>query len=67
LVSEWKITSFRWYSCVVRKHPAIEGANGDKEWYQNGKLYRENGPAVEYGYESKSWYLHGMLIDLNRW
>jgi len=27
--------------------PAIELANGDKEWYVNGKKHRENGPALE--------------------
>ena len=26
----------------------IEGADGDKEWYQDGKLHREDGPAIEY-------------------
>ena len=33
--------------------------NGDKEWYLNGKLHREDGPAVEYADGSKYWYLDG--------
>jgi len=37
----------------------IENANGDKQWYLNGKLHREDGPAVEWTSGSKSWYLNG--------
>ena len=32
--------------------------NGDKHWYLNGKLHREDGPAVERADDSKSWYLN---------
>ena len=32
---------------------------GDKYWYLNGKLHREDGPAVEYVGGDKSWYLNG--------
>ena len=35
--------------------------NGDKSWYLNGKLHREDGPAVEYADGSKSWCLNGKL------
>jgi hypothetical protein len=30
---------------------------GTKEWYLNGKLHREDGPAVEYADGTKIWYL----------
>jgi hypothetical protein len=33
--------------------------NGDKFWYLNGKLHREDGPAREYSDGSKYWYLNG--------
>ncbi len=33
--------------------------NGTKEWYLNGNLHRENGPAVEYANGTKSWFLNG--------
>ena len=33
--------------------------NGDKEWYLNGELHREDGPAVEYSDGDKEWYLNG--------
>jgi len=35
--------------------------NGDKEWYLNGKLHREDGPAIEWAGGSKDWYLNGKL------
>jgi hypothetical protein len=31
------------------------------EWYFNGKLHREDGPAIEYADGSKYWYLGGQL------
>ena len=35
--------------------------NGNKSWYLNGKLHREDAPAVEYTYGTKKWYLNGKL------
>ena len=35
--------------------------DGNKEWYLNGKLHREDGPAVEWANGNKSWYLNGKL------
>ena len=34
-------------------------ANGDKEWYLNGQLHREDGPAIEWANGDKYWYLNG--------
>jgi hypothetical protein len=31
------------------------------EWFLNGKLHREDGPAVEYVNGDKYWYLNGKL------
>ena len=52
--------------------PAIELANGTKEWYKNGQRHREEGPAVECYNGAKKWYknnnLHredGPAIDWN--
>ena len=36
-------------------------ANGDKAWYLNGKLHREDGPAIEYANGEKQWYLNDKL------
>jgi len=33
--------------------------NGNKRWYLNGKLHREDGPAVEWIDGHKYWYLNG--------
>jgi len=33
--------------------------DGDRYWYLNDKLHREDGPAVEYASGSKFWYLNG--------
>jgi len=36
--------------------------NGDKHWYLNDELHREDGPAVEYDSgANKLWYLNGKL------
>ena len=37
--------------CVVDKY-------GAKEWYLNGELHREDGPAYEHPNGHKEWYLH---------
>ena len=39
--------------------PAIERANGSKEWLINGKYHREDGPAIEYANGNKFWYIDG--------
>jgi len=33
--------------------------NGHKDWYLNGKLHREDGPAVEWANGTKEWRLNG--------
>ena len=43
--------------------PAIEKANGTKEWLFNGYLDREDGPAVEYADGRKAWYLNGIKVE----
>ena len=35
--------------------------DGNKFWYLNDKLHREEGPAIEYASGSKCWYLNGKL------
>jgi hypothetical protein len=34
---------------------------GTKEWFLNGKLHREDGPAIIYADGTKFWYLNGKL------
>ena len=40
--------------------PAVEWANGDKEWLQHGHLHREDGPAIEAD-GAKQWWVNGKL------
>lgn len=35
--------------------------DGEKQWYQNGELHREDGPAVIFPDGSKYWYQNGKL------
>ena len=35
--------------------------DGNKRWYLNGELHREDGPAIEYADGTKRWYLNGKL------
>ena len=55
--------TIRWHNEAGHIHredgPAVERANGDKLWYQNGLFHRENGPAVEHNNGNKFWYLNG--------
>ena len=39
--------------------PAVEWANGHKDWYLNGKRHRADGPAIEWADGDKEWYLNG--------
>jgi hypothetical protein len=34
-------------------------ASGNKSWYLNGQLHREDGPAIEYVDGGKAWFLNG--------
>ena len=38
---------------------------GDKYWYLNGLLHREDGPAIEYANGTKAWCLNGLLHRVN--
>ena len=55
----------RYYNSAWQYHrengPAVEYANGDKEWYQNGQRHRTDGPAIEWTDGTKFWYQNGKL------
>jgi hypothetical protein len=36
--------------------------DGDKEWWLNGKLHREDGPAFEDSDGYKAWWLNGKRL-----
>ena len=41
--------------------PAIEHANGSKEWWVNGYRHRIDGPAIEHANGSKEWWVNNKL------
>jgi hypothetical protein len=58
-----KDKNIRWYNDKDQLHrldgPAVEYADGSKEWYVDGKLHRLDGPAIEYTDGHKAWYVNG--------
>jgi hypothetical protein len=61
--------NIRWYNDKDEYHrldgPAIEYANGYKEWCVEGKLHRLDGPAVECPDGTKAWWVKGKLHRLD--
>ena len=45
----------------MNKSECVTYADGDKEWWFNGELHREDGPAVERVSGHKEWRLNGEL------
>jgi len=39
--------------------------DGTREWYLNGKLHREDGPAFERPDGSRHWYLNDKEVDFS--
>jgi len=58
--------NIRWYNENEQRHrdddlPAIEWANGTKEWYKKGNLHRDKDlPAIEWKDGTKFWYKNGL-------
>ena len=45
----------------MNKNGLIEMSNGDKHWYFNNQLHREDGPAIEEKSGNKYWFKNGKL------
>lgn len=43
--------------------PAVEYADGSREWFLDGQRHREDGPAIEYHDGTHEWYLDGKLLS----
>ena len=43
--------------------PAVEYADGSREWFLDGQRHREDGPAIEYHDGTHKWYLDGKLLS----
>jgi hypothetical protein len=68
IMQTYKVTvdcdkNIQWFNDKDERHrldgPALEGGNGDKEWWVNNKLHRLDGPACEYADGDKEWYVDG--------
>ena len=57
----WMIDAMKGVDVKVEEPELVEYYNGDKAWYLNGELHREDGPAIEWASGSKHWYLNGEL------
>jgi len=44
---------------MYKEYTVKVSTNGTKEWYLNGELHREDGPAVNYADGTKVWCLNG--------
>ena len=57
--------AYAWRNASGQRHrehgPAIEWADGSKEYFVNGRRHRTDGPAVEYSDGSKAWYFNDKL------
>ena len=42
--------------------PAVEWADGDKEWSVNGTLHRGDGPAIMSALNGNKWFLNGREV-----
>jgi len=66
--NQWRIGN-RYYNDQFQTHrldgPAIERADGSKQWFQNGERHRLDGPAIERADGSKSWHQNGELHRLD--
>ena len=70
MTSKMKLNKFgdkEWHNKNGQYHredgPAIEYANGSKEWWVNGIRHREDGPAIEYTDGFGFWHYHGKWIE----
>ena len=61
LIKEDKIVCGSWLAARFNFSGMIEWANGDRKWYLNGELHREDGPAMEWANGSRRWCLNGKL------
>jgi hypothetical protein len=65
-ITEWKVLGSDGKLILHRVDgPAVEHPNGAKEWYFNGEIHREGGPAMEFPVTANrrnSFYIRGRFI-----
>jgi hypothetical protein len=48
---------------AAQKKQTVERSDGNKEWFVDGKLHREDGPAIERADGTWEWYINGKKLD----
>jgi len=65
MIIKYKNISYEDYSNLSEKEKekpyCIKYLNGDKDWYVNRKLHREDGPAIINRSGEKRWYINDKL------
>lgn len=55
-----EVLKLNWKDPVPNNYTGIvEWNDGVKEWYKDGLLHQENGPAIEWKNEKKEWWVEG--------
>jgi hypothetical protein len=49
-----------WY--ILKGYTIDVDVFGNREWWRNGQLHREDGPAIEYASGNRYWYLNDRLM-----
>jgi len=49
-----------WY--ILKGYTIHVDVFGNREWWRNGQLHREDGPAIEYASGNRYWYLNDRLM-----
>lgn len=61
----------RYYNALGNLHrvhgPAVERADGRRDWYQNGQRHRLDGPAVEWPDGTCTWFIDGKALTEAEW
>ncbi len=52
-----------WFVIEAKETIVLKYKSGNKEWYKNGELHRENGPAIEWSGGNKDWYVNGQFCE----
>lgn len=60
-----------YYNALGQLHrvhgPAVEYADGHREWWQHGRLHRLDGPAIERPDGSCEWYIDDKEFAKTEW
>ena len=61
----WKFKLVWWYLHSYARRTKVERTLTLTQYYYDGKLHREDGPAVEYATGTKEWWQHGLQHRLD--